>query len=156
MRHFRSNFTNKIDSKGRVSVPASFRAVLKESAFQGVCCLRSLSADHAIDAYPQERLDQITESFEELDPLSEEFHQLNFALNGGAAELSFDSDGRIILPEWLVAYARLSDQATFVGLGRWFQIWEPNAFHALFDHSVRAVKKSKAIPGLSGAKAAAE
>jgi MraZ protein len=151
MRHFRSNFTNKIDTKGRVSVPASFRAILKESAFQGICCLRSLTADHAIDAYPQERLDEITETFDNLDPLSEEYRQFNFAVNAGTAEVSFDQDGRIILPEWLIAHARLSDQATFVGLGRYFQIWEPNAFQAWFEESLQAVKKHAAARAIASA-----
>jgi MraZ protein len=131
MRNFRGTFINKIDAKGRVSVPASFRAVFAENKDNIVCCCQSLS-HRAIDAYPQSRLDELTDLIEELDPLSPEYHELNMALNGGSYELTIDSDGRIILPERLLHHARITEQASFVGLGRYFQIWEPASFEATF------------------------
>jgi MraZ protein len=144
MRNFRSQFTNRIDAKGRISVPASFRAVIAEGAWAGVCCLRSLT-DRAIDGYSQTRLDEFTEMIEEHDPMSQEYRHLNLALNGGTWELPFDQDGRIILPEELLHHARITEQATFVGLGKYFQIWEPETFATRLERAIAAVE---ADPGL--------
>ncbi len=116
MRNFRSQFTNKIDAKGRVSVPSSFRSVIAEGSWAGICCLRS-PTDRAIDTYSQARLDELTDMIEQLDPMSEKYRHLNIALNGGTWELAFDGEGRIVLPEELLHHARISEQATFVGLG---------------------------------------
>lgn len=144
LRYFRSQFTNRIDAKGRVSVPASFRAVAAEGGWAGVCLLRS-PTDRAIDGYSQARLDEITEMIEEHDPMSEEFRHLNIALNGGTWEIAFDQDGRIVLPEELLHHARITEQATFVGLGKSFQIWEPETFAQRFEQALAAVEKD---PGL--------
>jgi MraZ protein len=143
-RYFRSQFTNRIDAKGRVSVPASFRSVIAEGGWQGVCCLRAPSA-RAINAYTQARLDELTDMIERHDPMSEQYEDLNLALNGGTWEIGFDSEGRIILPEELLHHARISGEATFVGLGRYFQIWEPASFAGRFERAFEAVK---ADPGL--------
>ncbi len=145
MRYFRSQFTNRIDAKGRISVPASFRAVVGDGGgWQGVCLLRS-PTDRAIDGYSQARLDELTERIEQHDPMSEEFRHLNLALNGGTWEIGFDQDGRIVLPEELLHHARITEQATFVGLGKNFQIWEPETFAARFQKAFAAVE---ANPGL--------
>lgn len=144
MRNFRSQFTNRIDTKGRISVPSSFRAVVLEGGWAGICCLRS-PTDRAIDAYTQARLDELTDMIDEHDPMSEKYRHLNFALNGGSWEIAFDSEGRIVLPEELLHHARITDQATFVGLGRNFQIWEPETFAARFEQAFQAIQ---ADPGM--------
>ena len=144
LRYFRSSFTNRIDAKGRISVPASFRGVIAEGDWPGVCCLRS-PTDRAVDAYSQARLDELTEMIEEFDPMSEKYRHFNLALNGGCWELNFDSEGRVSLPEELLHHARLSAEATFVGLGRYFQIWEPETYRARFEKAFEAIQTE---PGL--------
>jgi len=144
MRNFRSQYTNRIDAKGRISVPSSFRAVIAEGGWAGICCLRS-PTDRAIDAYSQERLDKLTDMIEQHDPMSEKYRHLNIALNGGSWEIAFDSEGRIVLPEELLHHARITEQATFVGLGPYFQIWEPESYAARFEQAFQAIQ---ADPGM--------
>ena len=138
MRNFRANFLNKIDTKGRVSVPASFRTVLGED--KTIYCMPSL-ADPAIDVYTQERLDEMTEKFErDHDPMSLEYRQFQMVMNGDVFPISIDGDGRIILPEDLRAYARITVEASFVGAGPYFQIWEPSTHKAYREDARRALQ----------------
>jgi MraZ protein len=132
MDRFVSTFTNKIDAKGRVSVPAPFRAVLDRDGYsQGtsgsIYCYPSLEAP-ALDAGGQSLAKKIDGLLEGLPDYSDERDELSVALYGDVHILSIDQDGRIVLPEPLRAHAGLSAQVTFVGLGSKFQMWEPARF----------------------------
>lgn len=126
---FRGTFTNKIDAKGRVSVPAKFRAVTGAQDFQGVICFPSLT-DPCIEGGGPALDSEIDGMLNRLDPFSRERNVLANMLKAQSAELMFDGDGRVSLPEMLTARAGITDQVTFVGLGTKFQIWEPDAYQA--------------------------
>jgi MraZ protein len=132
MDRFVSTFTNKIDAKGRVSVPASFRAVLERDGYTqgttgGIYCYPSLDAP-ALDAGGQSLAQKIDGLLDGLPDYSDERDELSVALYGDVHILSLDQDGRIVLPEALRAHAGLSTHVTFVGLGSKFQMWEPARF----------------------------
>lgn len=123
---FASTFVNKIDRKGRVSVPASFRAALTGQSFAGIVAFRSLKFP-ALDAGGYDRLEEITNCLDELPELSDERDALASMLSD-SQQLPFDSEGRIILPQSLIAFAGIGENAAFVGVGRSFQIWEPERY----------------------------
>jgi MraZ protein len=128
MDRFVSTFTNKIDAKGRVSVPATFRAVLERDGYSGgVYCYPSLDAP-ALDAGGQSLAQKIDGLLEGLPDYSDERDELSVALYGDVHVLTLDQDGRIVLPEALRAHTSVSTHVTFVGLGRKFQMWEPARF----------------------------
>lgn len=132
MDRFVSTFTNKIDAKGRVSVPASFRAVLERDGYTqgapgGIYCYPSLDAP-ALDAGGQSLARKIDGLLDGLPDYSDERDELSVALYGDVQVLALDGDGRISLPENLRAHAGLTTQVTFVGLGDKFQMWEPGRF----------------------------
>ena len=128
MDRFVSTFTNKIDAKGRVSVPASFRAVLERDGYAGgIYCYPSLDAP-ALDAGGERLAGKIDALLNDLTPYSEERDELSVALYGDVQVLSIDGDGRIVLPEGLRQHAGLQNRVAFVGLGDKFQIWEPERF----------------------------
>lgn len=128
MDRFVSTFTNKIDAKGRVSVPASFRAVLERDGYAGgIYCYPSLDAP-ALDAGGERLALKIDALLNSLAPMSDERDELSVALYGDVHVLSIDGDGRIVLPEGLRKHAGLQNQVAFVGLGDKFQIWEPGQF----------------------------
>jgi MraZ protein len=131
MDRFVSTFINKIDAKGRVSVPAPFRAVLERDGYAGgaIYCYPSLDAP-ALDAGGQRLADNIDRLLDGLPDYSDERDELSVALYGDVHTLAIDQDGRIVLPEALRAHAGLSNQVAFVGLGRKFQMWEPRRFEA--------------------------
>ncbi len=132
MDRFVSTFTNKIDGKGRVSIPAPFRAVLERDGYgagslAGVYCYPSLDAP-ALDAGGERLAKKIDGLLAGLPDYSDERDELSVALYGDVQILSIDGDGRIVLPEGLRAHAGLSGAVTFVGLGDKFQMWEPVRF----------------------------
>jgi MraZ protein len=151
MDQFVSTFTNKIDAKGRVSVPASFRNVLAKDGFEGIYCYPSLD-DSALDAGGQRLVDKIQLLLEDIAPYSDERDHLAMALFGASEILSLDQDGRIKIPERLCDHAGLSSKATFVGLGGKFQIWEPEKFKDQFAQGRKKLSEIKDLLGANRAK----
>lgn len=136
MALFLSTFTNRIDKKGRVSVPASFRAALKGQEFHGVVAYPSF-INPCVEACGIDRIAQLSENIESLDPFSEERDAFATAILGGSVQLGFDGEGRIMLPEALLSQAEINDQALFVGKGATFEIWQPERFA---DYAAQARK----------------
>ena len=127
MALFLSTYVNRIDKKGRVSVPASFRNALGEDAGSGIITFRSYKLP-AIEALSMQRMKIISESVDNLDLFSEDQDDFASTIFADAHQLNFDSDGRIILPEDLCLHANLKDTVAFVGRGTTFQLWNPDAF----------------------------
>jgi MraZ protein len=148
MNRFVSNFTNRLDSKGRVSIPATFRAVLARDGFEGLYVHPALDAP-ALDAGGNALLAAIDALLCGLSPYSDEHDQLSTALFGTSEILKVDQEGRVILTEMVKEHAGIGDQVTFVGLGQKFQIWEPERFRAHLDAArakVRALKRGIGAP----------
>jgi MraZ protein len=132
MNRFVSTFESSIDARGRVSVPASFRAVLDRDAatfgdIGGIYCYPSLDAP-ALDAGSERLARKIDSLLNDLPEYSDERDQLSVALYGNVQILSIDGDGRIVIPQGLREHAGLDRRVTFVGLGDKFQIWSPEVF----------------------------
>ncbi|MHA1539887.1 MAG: division/cell wall cluster transcriptional repressor MraZ [Alphaproteobacteria bacterium] len=129
MAGFFSTYTNKVDKKGRVSVPASFRTALAAQNFQGVIVFPSFK-NNAIEAWSMARMQTIMDSVESLALFSDDQDDLKAAIFASAKELGFDNEGRIILSEEFKQHAGIDDQAVFVGMGQTFQIWNPADYAA--------------------------
>lgn len=146
MDQFVSSFTNRIDAKGRVSVPASYRTVLAKDGLEGIYCYPSLDAP-ALDAGGQRLVDKINSLVEDLAPYSDERDQLATALFGTSEILTIDQDGRTILPERLREHAGITSHVTFVGLGEKFQLWEPKRFGAHLSEARDKVRDLRKLLG---------
>ena len=121
---FMDTIVNKVDAKGRVSLPADYRAIVK-SAESEIVCYRSLSAP-CIEGCLEDLLDKLASEMEDsLDFFSEKQDDLTNLVFGDAKRYPFDSTGRIMLSEKLLKHAQIKDSAVFVGKGRKFQIWNP-------------------------------
>jgi MraZ protein len=127
MNRFVSNYTLRLDSKGRVSIPASFRSVLNRDGFDGLYCYPALDRP-AIDAGGNALMGEIEDLIGRFAPFSEQREQFATALYGTSETLKLDGEGRVILTEPLKAHAGIADAVAFVGLGHKFQIWEPGRF----------------------------
>lgn len=142
MALFLSSYVNKIDKKGRVSVPSSFRAVLQEeSDFAGIIIYPSF-VNECIEACSFARLQLLNKAIDQLDPYSEERDAFATAILAGSHQLAFDSEGRILLPENLIESFCFNEQLCFVGKGETFEIWQPEKFNQYLEHS-RLLAKSK-------------
>jgi MraZ protein len=129
MALFIDTFVNKIDRKGRVSVPATFRATLAEQNFQGIVAFPSFKLQ-ALQCAGMDWMQSLIDSTQNVDLFSQEHDDLTAALFPDAKQLAFDGEGRIMLPEALCAHAKLTEMAAFAGRGRYFEIWEPQALEA--------------------------
>jgi MraZ protein len=129
MSHFLGAHTNRIDAKGRVSIPAPFRAALRALSVEGTppLILRTSHKHACIECWPSRFFEELAPPLEKMDIFDDDHDDLAMALYPDAAHFDPDKEGRIGLPEDLIAHAGLSDAVFFMGLGRTFQIWEPAA-----------------------------
>ena len=121
---FMDTIINKVDAKGRVSLPADYRAMVKELNSE-IVCYRSLTSP-CIEGCLEDLLDKLASEIEDsTDFFSETQDNLTNLIFGDAKRYTFDSTGRINLSEKLLKHAEITDSAVFVGKGRKFQIWSP-------------------------------
>jgi MraZ protein len=142
MDRFVSNVTLRLDSKGRVSIPASFRSVLTRDGFDGLYCYPALDRP-AVDAGGNALMGEIEALIARYPPFSDEREQFAMALYGTSETLKVDGEGRVVLSDALKRHAGIADTVAFVGLGHKFQIWEPGRFRnelAEATGKVRALK----------------
>jgi MraZ protein len=148
---FLSTFVNKVDRKGRVSVPATFRAAVADQSFPGIVVFPSFKYD-ALDASGIKRMEEMSARQNTIDEFSDEHENLGM-LFADAQALPFDPEGRIILPGNLAEHAHITENAAFVGLGKSFQIWEPTRFS---EHQAmlreRARRQGTRLPPLGGSR----
>ena len=127
MTQFLGTHTNRLDAKGRVSIPAPFRAALKDTDGNAALILRPSHKHSCIEGWPIAAFNALAESMRHMRTFSDEQEDLAFALYGEVTQVEPDREGRIVLPEELVMYANLKDTVRFIGLSAHFQIWEPEA-----------------------------
>jgi MraZ protein len=153
MDRFVSNAVLRLDSKGRVSIPAQFRSVLTRDGFDGVYCYPALDRP-AIDAGGNALMAEIETLIAGFAPYSDQREQLAIALYGTSETLKLDGEGRVSLPEQLKNHAGISDSVAFVGLGHKFQIWEPGRFRSELAEATEKVRALKARLGSQTAQVA--
>ena len=141
MSDFIGRYLNKVDKKGRVSVPAGWRPSLISKDFSGIIAQSSLS-ERAIDAFPKNYLELIQNKLDLNDPLLEENEYESTVLFGGSV-LSFDSEGRVILSDSFRDEMNIVSEALFVGMGRRFRIWNPNIFEEYLDRAKSHMDKRR-------------
>tara|TARA_A100000164_G_C21662001_1_gene655398 strand:- start:7 stop:462 length:456 start_codon:yes stop_codon:yes gene_type:complete len=135
---FLSTYENKLDKKGRVSVPASFRSYLSNLGYNGIVCYPSFNHE-CIEAWPQDRIEKITNTIDSLNPFEEKKDYFATSILSESINLQFDSEGRILLTQKLLEHAKIKNSMLFVGQGKTFQIWESKSFKKF---KVKAKKKS--------------
>ena len=127
MELFLSTYVNKVDRKGRVSVPATFRSTLATHRHSNVVVAFPSFRVPAVDATGSDRMEEMQNRLEVLEQFSDEYENLT-QLFADTHLLTMDAEGRIILPETLKEHAQIDADVAFVGLGATFQMWEPGHY----------------------------
>ena len=135
---FLSTYENKLDKKGRVSVPASFRSYLSNLGYNGVICYPSFN-NYCIEAWPQDRIEKISNAIDTLNPFEEKKDYFATSILSESINLQFDTEGRILITTKLLKHAKIKSNILFVGQGKTFQIWEPACYEKF---KVTAKRKS--------------
>jgi len=124
---FLSSYENRIDKKGRVSVPATFRSHLSAIGYNGFMSYPSFNHS-ALEACSQDRIEKLSKTIDSLNPFEEKRDYFATSILSECVNLQFDTEGRVSLTEKLLDHAKIRNNILFVGLGKTFQIWEPKIF----------------------------
>jgi len=136
MDRFLSSAINKIDSKGRVSVPAHFRSVVQKRGFADLYALRALDVP-AMDVGGPDLLDRYEQRIALEDPFLQTADDMSFFVHGDGSFLKLDQDGRITMTDFIREHTGITTEVAFVGRGLFFQMWEPERLRA-YGAEVRA------------------
>ena len=143
---FLSSYENKLDKKGRVSVPASFRSHLSSLGYNGFITYPSFN-HQALEACSLDRIEKLSSSIDSLNPFEEKRDFFATSVLSESASLQFDGEGRVLISEKLLNHAKIKSNILFVGLGKTFQIWEPQTFEKF-----KVVARKKAYQNRSSLK----
>ena len=143
---FLSNYENKIDKKGRVSVPATFRSHLSSMGYNGFISYPSFNHS-ALEACSQDRIEKLSNTIDSLNPFEEKRDFFATSILSESENLQFDTEGRVSLSNKLLNHAKIINNVLFVGLGKTFQIWEPKIFEKF-----KIVARKKAFQNRSNLK----
>lgn len=135
MDRFLSHAVNRIDSKGRVSVPAHFRAVLQKRGYTELYALRALAMP-AMDVGGLDLLDRYEERIARADPFLQSTDDMSYFCHGDGTFVKLDQDGRITMTDFIRAHTGIGAEVAFVGKGQTFQMWEPERLLA-YQEEVR-------------------
>jgi MraZ protein len=143
---FLSSYENKLDKKGRVSVPASFRAHLGSLGYNGFITYPSFNHE-ALEACSQDRIETLSNTIDSLSPFEEKRDFFATSILSESTNLQFDSEGRVLISGKLLNHAKIKNNILFIGLGKTFQIWEPKTFEKF-----KVVARKKAYQNRSNLK----
>lgn len=127
MALFTGQHENKIDKKGRISLPADFRAELPEGPGKVIYVFPS-PRNQCLEAVDRDFIQDLSDRIREFDMFSDEEEDFSAVVLADAKKTALDETGRITMPTNCLEHAGLTDKALFVGGGRRFQIWHPDAY----------------------------
>jgi MraZ protein len=143
MTEFVGKFLNKIDKKGRVSVPALWRPKLLGEGFSGIVA-QLTNGYNSVDGYSKNYLERYQDWLDKQDPHIEG-NEYEATLIFGSSMLPFDREGRVLLPDLIKKKAQLENDALFVGMGRKFRIWEPSSFDSYEKKAREYLNKRRSL-----------
>ncbi len=134
-RRFRGESVHKVDAKGRVSIPASFRRVLEEGDPEwkpeqnpNLVIVHGRPGRKCLECFTITSMDEIDDLVSALPRFSRDREKLERMLNTRSTYAQVDENGRMVLSQKLREMIGLTGDATFAGMGDKFQIWNPEAF----------------------------
>ena len=139
---FISTFENKLDKKGRVSVPAPYRININNEGDSSIVCYPSFTLP-AIEFCPKKRLDKIIEAIDTLNPFEEKRDYFATSVLSDSSNLIFDTEGRVQFPKKLLNFAKIKSDILFVGLGKTFQVWSPKNFEKFKSFAKKKALQSR-------------
>ena len=128
MTLFLSTYINRIDKKNRISVPSSFRSVLEQNGLKGLICYPSPTLT-SIEGCTFNRIKKLSDAIDSLGPFSEERSTFSSSILADSHQVSFDKEGRVILPSELLSSVGIIEEVAFVGMGETFQMWNPETYN---------------------------
>ena len=126
MPSFKGQAEYSVDSKGRMAIPARMRSAMNPEAKGAFTITRGL--EQCIFLYPLDRWEEIEQEMYERNMYDRNTRVFIRNLTRWAEDVELDSQGRIRIPERLMQFAEISDQATVIGALDRIEIWAPDVF----------------------------
>ena len=152
MALFLSKYLNRVDKKGRVSVPAAFRFELADESFAGII-VRPSFVSPALDACGRRALQELQRGVGRFNPFTEERAGFANAIFARSHPAPWDGEGRVILPDEFLEHAGIVDRALFVGLGDTFQIWKPDRYEGVEHEAIELARRQRTVLAVQPANA---
>ena len=124
MDRFLSSAVNRIDAKGRVSVPGAFRALAAKRGYHELYALRALE-EPALDVGGMDLLERYEQQLDQTNPFLRTADDMSAYVHGEGTFLKLDADGRITMSDFIREHTGITSEVGFLGRGQFFQIWEP-------------------------------
>src|SRR4030066_149021 len=131
-------FEGKIDKKGRSAFPKKFREILGDKL------IVTLGYENSLIIVSKENWKQLLEGTEGKPFIQSETRETQRFLLGGASSVELDSKGRFVLPGYLREFAEIKDEAIFLGLSRYVEVWDKkrwNEYRANLEKNIDSISK---------------
>jgi MraZ protein len=119
---FIGEYNHNLDDKGRLAIPAKFRAILKKGA------VVTKGLDNCLFLYSREQFETIAKKFAALPISQAKARAFTRHMLAGAMDVEFDNQGRITLPEYLRQFSGLGKSIIIAGLYNHLEIWDEAAW----------------------------
>lgn len=127
---FSGEFSQNLDVKNRIIVPAKLRSLLGEEF------VISRGMENTISLYTLEKWEQLNTKLSKLSVTKKSHRLLTRFFLSGASELSHDKMGRILIPKSLKEFAKLEKECIFIGVGDHIELWNKQAWEAYMDENL--------------------
>lgn len=130
---FYGEFEHSIDRKGRLILPAKFREVAKNQFVEKFFVTRGL--DKCLFMFGEEEWRSQENKFKTMSFTKQQSRTFNRLLFSGAVEVSFDKQGRILLPQYLKDFAGIKRDVMIVGVSNRIEIWAKDSWGDFYSNS---------------------
>mgnify|MGYP001308595763 CR=1 FL=1 len=146
-QRFRGEWTNKVDAKGRVSIPASFRRVLEicdpdwqDKSLPNLVLVYGRKGTGCIEGYSMRSIHEVDDMISALPRYSKNREILERLLNSNSVQIQLDENGRIVLSTKLREMIGIKNEALFAGMGEKFEVWNPISYQKNMEEMFESIK----------------
>lgn len=136
-RRFRGEFTQKVDGKGRVSIPSRYRRVIEAGDPDWAAgknpefvLVYGDERRKYLECYTVSSMEELEDEIDEM-PIGDDRDLLETIYHGHSLEMSLDETGRIVLSKKLRDKLGIEEEAFFIAKGKTFQVWKPETYDAV-------------------------
>jgi MraZ protein len=130
---FYGEYLHSIDRKGRLILPAKFREVAKAHFIEKFFVTRGL--DICLFMFSEEEWRSQETKFKAIPFTKQQARTFNRLYFSGAVEVVFDSQGRILLPQYLKDFAQIKRDVVIVGVSNRIEIWAKDKWQEFYGNS---------------------
>lgn len=135
MTFFTSEYESKLDTKGRIVLPAKIKAQLPSGEGDELVIRRGFEL--CLIIYPMVEFKKVFSKISGLSEFNEEYRKLQRNFFSGTATVELDANGRFVIPKNMLNYAQLEKDLILIGMGNKVEVWNPSIYekHLIKDPS---------------------